>query len=291
MHCAWLFLTGVQGSGRGRMRWPPAARAWPSSGGRAAARYWDEHGRADLQPLGSKLLPHAADHLRCWSAACLLARSLNDPTSPSLSLPLPLHTPFQGKLKGRVREYCALLRLQPPVVDQALHVLEQAISTLMGNWRRDLLAASAAYAACRYKHAAAGQLARLRRLAGTDTLPVEPHCMLEWAGRGIPRAIRRSLCHTPRWHAARSARRLNSLPLTLADLAVSTQIDARQLGRHYTALCRLLALQPPLLLAADLLPRSCDRVTAELVQQGALAAELAATLRRDAAMLVDWMQV
>ncbi|PRW56236.1 Transcription factor IIIB 90 kDa subunit [Chlorella sorokiniana] len=138
----------------------------------------------------------------------------------------------QGKLKGRVREYCALLRLQPPVIDQALHVLEQAIPSLMGNWRRDLLAASAAYAACR----------------------------------------------------------LNSLPLTLADLSVSTQIEARQLGRHYTALCRLLALQPPLLLAADLLPRSCDRVTSELVQQGKLSAEVAATLRKDAVMLVDWMQ-
>lgn len=52
-----------------------------------------------------------------------------------------------------------------------------------------------------------------------------------------------------------------------------------------------MALQPPLLLAADLLPRSCDRVTAELVQQGALSSDVAAALRRDAAMLVDWMQV
>lgn len=85
--------------------------------------------------------------------------------------------------------------------------------------------------------------------------------------------------------------RLNSLPLTLADLSAATQIDARQLGRHYTALCRLQALQPPLLLAADLLPRCCDRVTAQLVQQGGLSAAAAAVLHKDAAMLVDWMQV
>jgi len=66
-----------------------------------------------------------------------------------------------------VREYCALLRLQPPVVDQALHVLEQAIPTLMGNWRRDLLAASAAYAACRCEWAwRSGWLAGLGRMAG-----------------------------------------------------------------------------------------------------------------------------
>ena len=85
--------------------------------------------------------------------------------------------------------------------------------------------------------------------------------------------------------------RLNSLPLTLADLSAATQIDARQLGRHYTALCRLQALQPPLLLAADLLPRCCERATAPLVQQGGLSAATAAVLHKDAAMMVDWMQV
>lgn len=62
------------------------------------------------------------------------------------------------------------------------------------------------------------------------------------------------------------------------------------LGRHYTALCQKLHLQPPLLLAADLLPRAVERATAEAVRSGALGGSAAAALRRDAAMLVDWMQ-
>ena len=48
-----------------------------------------------------------------------------------------------------MREYGALLHLQPPVLDQALHLLAQAIPDLMGNWRRDNLSAAVVYAACR----------------------------------------------------------------------------------------------------------------------------------------------
>lgn len=83
--------------------------------------------------------------------------------------------------------------------------------------------------------------------------------------------------------------RLNKLPLTLADLSGSVQIDVHTLGHYYCALCRLLDLQPPLLLPADLLPRSVDRVTAEAVARGALAAGTVAAVQRDAGMLLDWM--
>lgn len=92
-------------------------------------------------PISVLTLPSAAQR-PAFPTAC--------PSPPAL--PFPSH-PRQGKLKGRTREYCALLRLQPAVVDQALHVLEQAIPQLMGHWRRDLLAASAAYAACRQARA------------------------------------------------------------------------------------------------------------------------------------------
>lgn len=58
----------------------------------------------------------------------------------------------QSRIKGRTREVCALLRLQPSVVDQSLHLAAQALPHLDGplrNWRRDYLAAACAYAACR----------------------------------------------------------------------------------------------------------------------------------------------
>jgi hypothetical protein len=61
------------------------------------------------------------------------------------------------------------------------------------------------------------------------------------------------------------------------------------LGRYYCSLVRLLDLHPPLLLPTHLLPRSIVRVTAELVQQGALAAATVAAMQRDAAMLLEWM--
>ncbi|EFN58516.1 hypothetical protein CHLNCDRAFT_140579 [Chlorella variabilis] len=152
-------------------------------------------------------------------------------SGPGLSIQRSKRGVGEARLKARVREFAALLRLQPPVVDQALHVAGRAVPHCLGNWRRDHLAAAATYAACR----------------------------------------------------------LNKLPLTLADLSGSVQIDVHTLGHYYCALCRLLDLQPPLLLPADLLPRSVDRVTAEAVARGALAAGTVAAVQRDAGMLLDWM--
>lgn len=83
--------------------------------------------------------------------------------------------------------------------------------------------------------------------------------------------------------------RLNSLPLTLADVSSATQIDVHTLGRHYLGLVRLLELQPPLLLPADLLPRAVDRVTQQAAASGALSSAHVAALRRDAATLLGWM--
>ena len=48
-----------------------------------------------------------------------------------------------------MREVAALLELAAPVGDQAQHLLTQALP-LLGQWRRELLAASAVYAACRW---------------------------------------------------------------------------------------------------------------------------------------------
>ena len=139
----------LQGSGRRRSRWFPAAPHSPSSGGRAAARCG--------QPWAQCLSYSTCPATRPFQPVTLRAPSVVIVKRPNLCPPLPpSSTPPQGKLKARVREYCALLRLQPPVVDQALHVLEQAIPSVMGNWRRDLLAASAAYAACRCEGAGKG---------------------------------------------------------------------------------------------------------------------------------------
>lgn len=83
--------------------------------------------------------------------------------------------------------------------------------------------------------------------------------------------------------------RLDSLPLTLADLSGPCHIPACTLGRHYVALCRLLGLAPPLLLAPHLLPRCVERVAAQAVQGGVLTAAQVAALRRDAGAMLGWM--
>ncbi len=54
-------------------------------------------------------------------------------------------------------------------------------------------------------------------------------------------------------------------------------------------LCRLLGLQPPLLLAPHLLPRCLDRVAAQAVRGGVLKAPQVAALRRDAEAMLGWM--
>lgn len=95
-----------------------------------------------------------------------------------------------------------------------------------------------------------------------------------------------SLAH-PR--PAAPQRRLSSLPLTLADLSGPSHIPAYTLGRHYVMLCRLLDLQPPLLLAPQLLPRCLDRVAAPAVRDGVLTAAQVTALRRDASALLGWM--
>lgn len=83
--------------------------------------------------------------------------------------------------------------------------------------------------------------------------------------------------------------RLNSLPITLADLSAALQVDVHTLGSHYQALCRLLGLQPPLLMAGALLPRAVDRVAAEAAAAGALGGATPAALQRDAEALLGWM--
>ncbi|PSC71655.1 molecular chaperone [Micractinium conductrix] len=168
---------------------------------------------------------HAADTGEVAAAFAL------DSSGAALTIKRSKTGSSQAKTKARVREMAALLQVQPAVQNQAVHLLEQALPLLTVAWRRDNLAAAAAYAACR----------------------------------------------------------LNSLPLTLADVSSATQIDVHTLGRHYLGLVRLLELQPPLLLPADLLPRAVDRVTQQAAASGALSSAHVAALRRDAATLLGWM--
>lgn len=103
------------------------------------------HGTGEVGTITSlavhgRLLPN-----RLAAAAEAHAGPSAAPTLPSAAPPM-----LQSKVKGRAREFCALLRLQPSVVEQALHLLSQAIPHLLGSWRRDHLAAAATYAACRW---------------------------------------------------------------------------------------------------------------------------------------------
>ncbi|KAL4452421.1 hypothetical protein ABPG75_008083 [Micractinium tetrahymenae] len=158
------------------------------------------------------------------------AHALPD-TGTGLAIQRSKRSGGEAKARDRVRQFCALLELQPAVVEQAVHLMGRAAPQLLHRWRRDLLAAAVTYAACR----------------------------------------------------------LNSLPLTLADLSGPCHIPACTLGRHYVTLCRLLGLQPPLLLAPHLLPRCLDRVTAQAVRGGVLTAAQVAALQRDASAMLDWM--
>lgn len=123
----------VQASAPPRWRCPPVGRGWRSS---AAAQ-------AQARCVGAA----------CDCAAtlpCLLPLLYRAPLAVHpLAAPPPLCCSPQTRAKGRTREVCALLNLQPSVVDQAIHLVDQALTELPG-WRRDCMAASCAYAACRW---------------------------------------------------------------------------------------------------------------------------------------------
>ena len=86
---------------------------------------------------------------RRLGAAVALRAAPSGMWAPRAPTPPPAPPPAQAKVRQRLQQAANQLRLPPPVRGQAVHLMERALPAVLGSWRRDYIAAAAAYAACR----------------------------------------------------------------------------------------------------------------------------------------------